>query len=385
MTQSSLIKLALIKISLSQVISARSFVSWANGHPNFKNFSVDLSKGKAAVIIGQGNVSLDVIRLLFKEVDELAKTDISSDALRVLRNNSIKVIHLIGRRGPAQSAFTTGELREVLALKNCKTFIVDKHQYTQLNEESMEELKKERGKKRMWDLLMGRAESLSSEFLNDEKIILQNSQKALVIHYLTNPVEFLATQDQPSARLTSLKFEKMKLTGKPNQQQAIGTSQFGQVNCNYAFRSIGYKSVAVAGVPFDQKQGIVPNVHGRVVSAHDNQQQPTTGDQKQAFEKGLYVTGWLKRGPSGIIGTNKFDADDTVASVLLDIQKATIAEDEKPGKSGLQQLLKERNIQFITFEDWKKIDAYEREMGDKQGKPREKITSIEELLRIAKS
>ncbi|KAJ8769543.1 hypothetical protein K2173_005146 [Erythroxylum novogranatense] len=355
---------------LSGIHSAREFVWWYNGHPDYRNLNPDLKSTDTAFILGQGNVALDVARILLRPTAELATTDIADHALTALEQSSIRKVFLIGRRGPVQAACTAKELREVLGIKNLHIHINQTD--LEKNQEDEEELKNNRIRRRIYDLLSKEAASGPS--------VPTSGQHELHFIFFRKPERFLDSLDR-IGHVTAVQFEKtvLKAVG-PGKQIAVGTGQFEELESGLVLKSIGYKSVPVDGLPFDQQKGLVPNVGGRVLS--DASRDPTM------LQKGLYVCGWLKRGPTGIIATNLYCAEETVGSILEDLQQGAIGSTssivKKPGREGLLQLLSDRNIEFVPFSRWQKIDAEERSLGSLRNKPREKLTTWEDLMKVAK-
>ncbi|KAI3754244.1 hypothetical protein L1987_54023 [Smallanthus sonchifolius] len=353
---------------LSGVHSAREFVWWYNGHPDFSQLAPDLKNTDTAIVLGQGNVALDVARILLRSPAELATTDIASHALAALRESSIRKVYLVGRRGPAQAACTAKELREILAIKNLYVNIKQDHlQITSANEE---EMKNSRIRRRVFDLLS--KASLSSQ------THLSSGQPELHFTFFRKPDKFIESNDK-SGHVAGVNFEKTTLKGSAGSgnQIAAGTGEYDDLKCGLVLKSIGYKSIPVDGLPFDHSKGVVPNISGRVLSS-SGVDQP---------EDGLYVCGWLKRGPTGIIATNLYDAEETVASISDDIKKKDPTSgfaSAKPGREGLLQLLENRKIHVVAFSDWEKIDSEEKRLGSLIGKPREKLTSWKELLELTK-
>lgn len=269
--------------------------------------------------------------------------------LKINRN-----IHLIGRRGPVQSAFTTKELRELINLDNVCPQIYDKILLT--NESDEIELKA-RAKKRMFDLL--------------RKILLNKpsgQEKQLFFHFLKSPVEFIPDPDNPN-RVGEIKLESNYLKGEPDNQKAYGTGHYSNIKTSLIFKSIGYKTRPIEGLPFDKSRSIISNINGRVT---DN--------------PGVYVCGWAKRGPSGIIGTNKWDAEEVISAIYDDyINKRFDIQDKQNVKEKVNEILKERNVKYIDFEDWSIINDLEINRGKEKGKVRDKFTTKEEIFEALKS
>ena len=331
--------------------TATAFVGWYNGHPDYRDLSFDLSQ-EIAVVVGQGNVAADVSRILSKTADELKQTDIADHALQQLAESKIKEIHVIGRRGPVQAKFTPEELKEFGELEGCNP-VVDSSSL-QLNEASQKELESPEGRTNVKNF------EVFKDFANRD---LTKKNRSCFFRFLEGPIELMGTE-----RLEGILLAKNSLIGDPFKQRAEKTGETVEQKCGILFRSIGYNGIPIEGVPFDEKEGIFPNDKGRLL---DN----------GSVVNGVYVTGWIKRGPSGIIGTNKPDSAETVNCLLEDIEKI---DGEKPGNSGIMKILSEKQIRSVNYDGWKKIDEAEVKRGEPKGKPREKFTRIEEMLDIIK-
>ena len=332
--------------------TATEFVGWYNGHPDYRDVEFDMSH-ETAVIIGQGNVAADVGRILSKTVDELQHTDISGHALEVLAESKIRRIYIVGRRGPVQAKFTSKELKEFGELGVCGA-AVDAEEL-KLNEASTIELedKTNAGSRKVYELL--------SEFAANTN---RDKQRQCHFTFLKSPVEL-----KGQTRLTKIIFEKNRLQGEPFSQAALGTGETFELEAGLLFRSIGYQGKPIAGVPFNDKRGVFPNRDGRIT---DTQGQPILQ---------LYTAGWIKRGPTGIIGTNRADSVATVECLLQDLDKLNSTE-TKQGATAVYNVLHSKNIRPVSFSDWQKVDHEEKIRGQPLGKPREKITSIQECLQI---
>ncbi|KAJ4958720.1 hypothetical protein NE237_025831 [Protea cynaroides] len=351
---------------LSGIYSAREFVWWYNGHPDYSNLAPDLKSTDTAIILGQGNVALDVARILLRPTLELKTTDIANHALTSLAESSIRKVYLVGRRGPVQAACTAKELREVLGIKDLYIHIQEADLLKSPADE--EELKNNRIKRRVHELLSKAAATQPSH--------PRLGQRELHFIFFRRPDSFLRS-DNSNGNVTGVRFEKTILqeNGDPGKWSAVGTGQFEDLECGLVLKSIGYKSVPVDGLPYDHHKGVVPNHRGRILS------DTSTG----RIEQGLYVVGWLKRGPTGIIATNLYCAEETVASIFEDLEKGVLTPTTtpKPGREGLVKLLDSRNLRFVPFSGWEKIDLKEKTIGSLRNKTREKITSWEELLKVA--
>ena len=332
--------------------TATEFVGWYNGHPDYRDRSFDLSH-ETAVVIGQGNVAADVSRILAKSVDELKHTDISQHALDVLAESKIKTIYVVGRRGPAQAKFASKELKEFLEIENCRPYI-DTDELN-LNETSQQELnaKEGRGNKKNVEIFQKFAES------NDS-----GKPRMCISTFLKSPIRL-----EGEGQLEKVVFEKNELSGEPFKQSANGTGETIEIECGILFRSIGYNGVAIPGVPFYERWGTIPNESGRI-----------TKEQGGEIVPGLYTAGWIKRGPSGIIGTNRACAVESVEALLEDINTLNA---DKPGREALYKILYAKSVSHINYQQWKKIDNAEIKAGEPKGKPREKFTRRDEMLDIA--
>ncbi|KAG7401202.1 hypothetical protein PHYBOEH_002386 [Phytophthora boehmeriae] len=358
---------------LRGVLSARTFVNWYNGHPAIRDLDLDLQDVETAVVVGQGNVAVDCARILTKDVNELASTDIASHAVEVLRRSGVKKVLLVGRRGSAQAAFTMKEIRELTKLDGV-TCVVDPEDMKRSKTPSSEqEIKEQRARKRMNDLLSKAAEHFDNA--NDADRVVQ-------IKFLSSPAEILA-DEKDATRVGAIRIEKTRLEGEPNQQRAVGTGDFEDIPCSLVLRSIGYKSLPIeADTPFDNRRHVVSNAQGRVVETSES------GETEPVV--GLYCTGWVKRGPSGIIGTNIVDARETVGCIVEDFASGKYLHTDQENLAGLEaieKLIKKRNPdkQLIRWADYERLNSEENRRGELVGKPREKITSVDEMLAVAKS
>ena len=328
--------------------TATEFVAWYNGHPDYRDREFDLSK-ETAVVIGQGNVAVDVCRILAKTVDELKYTDIAQHALDALAESRVKDIYMVGRRGPVQAKFTQLEIKEMGQLEDCDPIVqaedlqfdpVSQAEYDDPNNKSAQ---------RIIPILT----ELASR---------KGAEKARRLHILfkKSPVEIRGGE-----RVQSIVLENNELVGEPFAVKARGTGATEELACGLLFRSVGYRGVPMPGVPFDDERGIVPNEEGRVMDGG-------------GAVRGLYAAGWIKRGPSGVIGTNKPDSQETVSALLEDLPNLEPC--QTPETDQILDLLAERGVRVVSFEDWKKIDQVEIQRGQEKGKPREKFPSTGEML-----
>jgi ferredoxin--NADP+ reductase len=328
--------------------TATEFVGWYNGHPDYQDRVFDLSR-EVAVVIGQGNVAMDVSRILAKTTDELKDTDITQHALEVLAESKVKEIHVIGRRGPVQAKFTPPEIKEIGILADCDP-VIDPADL-EVGESSQGELddpKNTHSRKNMATL---------QEFTSRPE---PTKSKSYHMKFFLSPTEL-----QGDGRVERMVLEKNRLVGEPFQQWAEGTGETFTMDCDILFRSVGYRGVPIPGLPFDEKRGVVPSREGRVT---DN----------DTVLSGVYVSGWIKRGPSGVIGTNKPDSYETVKAILDDLPN--LAPCSVPDSGALKRTLASRGVRVVSLEDWQKIDKAEVERGKARGKPREKFVRVEEML-----
>ncbi|KAI5084724.1 hypothetical protein GOP47_0000893 [Adiantum capillus-veneris] len=354
--------------SLPGVFSAREFVWWYNGHPDCATLPVELQNLDSVVVLGQGNVAIDVARILLRPVQDLRTTDIADHALEALHCSKVSKVYLVGRRGPAQIACTAKELRELLGLKGVDVSIQQSDLVITSQDE--EEMKASRIHRRVYDLLCKAAQPKAS-------VPLIGSKKELRFIFFRQPVRFLASEDGQGVAGVQLEKTVLQMDAGSGQQRAIGTGVVENLSTGLVLKSVGYKSLPLEGLNFDSKKGIVPNVGGRVLKA-------PISDTDPKFEPGLYVAGWLKRGPTGIIGTNLVCAEEVVISISEDFKSGLFSSHPShTGNVGLQELLMQRGIRFVSFANWQEINALEIEEGAKKGKPREKLISLPEALKAA--
>jgi ferredoxin/flavodoxin---NADP+ reductase len=332
--------------------TATEFVGWYNGHPDFRDRSFDLEQ-EVAVVVGHGNVAADVCRILAKSVDELRQTDIAEHALEALAQSRIKKIHMIGRRGPVQAKFTPKELRELGEIRGAVACA--EHQQCSIAKQCGIELAAPANTAAVKNLALFRSYAEAAQ---------TDAARRIVFQFYASPIELHGTD-----RVEAVTLSRNKLTGPAFSQSVIPIGITDRIPCGLVFRSIGYRGEPIDGLPFDYKRGVVPNDVGRVVADEAGQPIP-----------GVYVTGWIKRGPTGIIGTNRADSIETVESILADLDRLAAA--PKPGHAALRGLLAERGIRTVSIEDWRTIDAREIERGRKSGKPREKFTRVDEMLEL---
>ncbi len=336
--------------------TATSFVGWYNSHPWFKDISFNLN-GKTAVIIGQGNVAIDVTRVLLKNVEDLHSTDIALHAEEVLAESTLEDIYLVGRRGPLQMACTDKELKELGEIPNVDVLL--RPEDLALTKEENEWLEQApKGTRRNFEIL----KEFSERFSN---LPNNNSNKRIHIRFFLSPIEISGETE-----VSGIRFVKNILSGDLDKRLATPGTDTEEIPCDLVFRSVGYLGQGIPGIPFDEKRGIYPNEKGRIL-------------QNGTFLKGLYTSGWIKRGPSGVIGTNKADSVETVLSLVEDLEE--LAKHEiKPSPELWDRLLNEKHF-LSDFQDWKEIDREERTRGEQLGKVSHKFRTQEEMISFLKN
>jgi ferredoxin--NADP+ reductase len=327
---------------LSGSHAATAFVAWYNAHPDFVGEHFDLDTERA-VVVGMGNVALDVARILLRKTEDLAATDIADHALEALGKSRVREVVLLGRRGPAQAAFDQGELKDIVDLPGVSVSVegaVDLEIPANV----------EAGVRKNVELLR----TLPRE-------PLPGAERRMRLVFLASPVELIGA----GGKVTAIRYEETELVDKGGSISARGTGRTHELETGFVVRSIGYQGLPIPGVPFDAKRGVIPNEAGRVLA----------DDKKVA--PGLYVTGWIKRGPSGLIGTNKACAKETTDLALADLESL-------PVPTGDPSALVTRLTDAVDFDGWRAIDTLELERGKARGKVRDKLTSIDGMLEVAR-
>jgi ferredoxin--NADP+ reductase len=322
---------------------ATAFVAWYNGHPDFQDLPFDLGTERV-VVIGNGNVAIDCARMLALTEEELAPTDTVETAAEAIVASPVREIVMLGRRGPVQAAFTPPELKELGELAGAEP-VVDPADL-RLDAASERELEADRERaRRNFELLQEYAARAA-----------EGKPRRIVLRFLASPVAILGEE-----RVEAVEVVRNELVEEGGRLVARPTGETEVIPCGLVLRSVGYKGVALPGVPFDERTGTIPNEAGRVEGAERT-----------------YVAGWIKRGPSGVIGTNKKDAAETVALLLDDARAGKLARDGST--HGLEALLEEKGVRYVGYEGWQAIDAAERAAGEPRSRPRVKLTSWEALL-----
>jgi len=331
--------------------AATDFVGWYNGHPDYRDCQFDLSQ-ESAVIVGQGNVALDVARILLHGVDELRKTDIAEHALDALAASRVREVRIVGRRGPAQARFTARELEEIGALPAADVRVSPADLV--LNPASREEAAARTAVNVKKNLAIFARYALSGG---------SGGPVACYFNFLESPLEICG-----DGRVERIRLGKNRLEGEAFSQRAVATGVERELDCGLVFRAVGYRGDALPGVPFDERRSVVRSASGRV-----------TGEQGPV--PGLYAAGWIKRGATGIIGTNRACSVETVDALAADLSALTQA--PRLGSDALAALLEGRGVRSIDYPAWLRIDAEERRRGSEAGRPRRKFTSVDDMLGVA--
>ncbi|MBS1242235.1 MAG: fprA [Gemmatimonadetes bacterium] len=336
---------------------ATEFVAWYNGHPDYRDRTFDLSAERVAVV-GVGNVAVDVARILAKSAEELAATDIADHALEALRRSRVREVYLLGRRGPAQAAFTNPEVKELGELEGADIQV--------------------RPEEVALDPLSDADLAARDDASTRKKIeILQEyarraplgKPKRLTLRFLVSPTGIVG-DDQ--GRVRAIRLVRNRLVQAPDGSLAAEpTGETEELPVGLVFRSVGYRGLAVPGLPFEERRGTVPHDCGRVVDPASGR--PVTG---------CYVSGWIKRGPTGVIGTNKPCAAETAESMLAD---ASAGATLHPTAGDIEPLLRDRQPDLVTWADWVRLNEVESAAGKPAGRPRVKLTRVEEMLKAIRT
>jgi ferredoxin/flavodoxin---NADP+ reductase len=334
---------------------ATEFVAWYNGHPDYRDCQFDLSQERVAVV-GVGNVAVDVARILCRTPEELEKTDIAEHALEALRASRVKEVYLLGRRGAAQAAFTNPEVKEMGELPGADISVVPEEvELDALSREGLEKSGDRAGFKKV-EILESYARRAP-----------EGRPRRLIVRFLVSPV---ALTDTGAGAVGGLKLVRNRLVASATGTvQAQATDRFEDLSVGLVFRSVGYRGVPLPGVPFDDKWGVVLNEKGRVLDPDSKQPRP-----------GEYTAGWIKRGPSGVIGTNKPDALETVTGMLEDVAAGRTLQPAETDAGAVDRFLRQRQPHVVDYGDWLRLNELELSRGQARGRPRLKFTRVDEML-----
>mgnify|MGYP005844110021 CR=1 FL=1 len=334
--------------------SATEFVAWYNAHPEFRDRKFNFSHESAAVI-GVGNVAIDVARILLRSPQELYETDIADYALDALARSNVKRVYLLGRRGPAQAAFASGAVKELGELANVDVVVAPE-------EVTLDPLSEAYIKSGAANEAAKNVETLVGYATRP----LAHRDRQIIIRFLVSPVEIIGTD-----RVEAIKIVKNELYETyDGAVRPRPTGEYEFIPVGLVFRSVGYRGEPLPEVPFNDKWGTIPNDRGRVLTEH--------GTGKQLI--GEYVVGWIKRGPSGVIGTNRPDAAETVEMLLADLGAGKVLHPPESSRASVEALLVDRGVNYVSYEDWLLLDQLEQDLGARIGRPRLKFSRVEDML-----
>ncbi len=334
--------------------SATEFVAWYNGHPDFRDRTFDLTQERAAVI-GVGNVAIDVARILCHPSSVLERTDMADPAIAALSESRVRDVWILGRRGPVQAAFTNQEVKELGELPETDLIVEPKE--VEIDPISAAEL-----------AASGRsAHQAKVDILQGfSKRTPEGRPRRLHLRFFVSPLEILG---DAAGHVRALRLARNRLeVDAAGRVSAVPTGEEETLEVGLVFRSVGYRGVALPDVPYDAKAGVIPNAKGRVLGGNG------------LAAPGLYVSGWIKRGPSGVIGNNKADSVETVNALIEDAAAGALPRPAEPSPEAFERLLSSRQQDLVTFGHWKRLDRIECERGAPAGRPRVKMTSVEEML-----
>ena len=333
--------------------AATEFVAWYNGHPDYQDLEFDLSHERA-VVIGNGNVALDVARMLALTDEELAPTDTTDRAIEAIVSSGIREIVVLGRRGPVQASWTSTELGELGELAGADVLVAPAE--LELDAASERELEGASN-------VVQRNVDILRDFAGREP---SGRDRSVRLRFRVSPVALVG-----DGRVAAIEVARNRLEAdESGHVRAVATEERETIECGIVFRSVGYRGIGLPGVPYDERSGTIPNDGGRVLD--------TTG----APLAGVYCAGWIKRGPTGVIGTNKKDATETVDVLLEDARAGRLP--ERSRTETIDELLDGRGVEVVTYEGWGRIDATERAAGEPLGRPRVKLCTWDELLAAAR-
>ncbi|MBI4634780.1 MAG: FAD-dependent oxidoreductase [Candidatus Rokubacteria bacterium] len=335
--------------------AATEFVAWYNGHPDYRDCRFDLQQERVAVV-GVGNVAVDVARILCRSTGELATTDIADHALEALRASRIKEVYLLGRRGPAQAAFTNPEIKELGELADADVTVVPEE--VELDDLSRVEVQRgeDRATTKKVEILQAYARRQPG-----------GKSRRLILRFLVSPVELIGNE---AGRVVGMRLVRNRLYATPaGTLQPKPTDQYEELPVGLVFRSVGYKGLPLPGVPFNESWGVIVNERGRVIDLETKR--PVVGE---------YTAGWIKRGPTGVIGTNKPDAAETVACMLEDLAKGATLDPAHPPAAAAEALVRQRQPSYVSWADWERLDKEEVATGRAAGRPRLKFTRVEDMM-----
>jgi ferredoxin--NADP+ reductase len=332
--------------------SATDFVAWYNGHPDYVDYKFNLDAESVAVV-GVGNVAIDVARILLKTEQELSSTDMADHAIEALKKSKVKKVYVMGRRGPAQAAFTPPEIKEMGELEDADVTV-------RADEAELDEASRAAAEA---DKNVAKNVAVIESYADREAT---GKSKQLVIRFLVSPAELIGDEDGNVSAIRIVKNEAVM--GADGSVKAQATDQEETIPVGLVFRSVGYRGAPLPEIPFNDSWGTIANQQGRIVG------------ESGEHVTGLYTAGWIKRGPTGVIGTNKTCAQETVNMMMEDLKAGKLLAPEHPAIDDAAKLVAEKTSNAISYSDWRQIDEVETSKGEAQGRPRVKFTSFESVL-----
>ncbi|HLS32535.1 MAG TPA: FAD-dependent oxidoreductase [Brevibacterium sp.] len=339
-------------VDLPGSYGAADFVSWYDGHPDApRTWPLE---AQSVAVLGVGNVALDVARILAKHVDDLLTTEIPANVVEGLRKNPVTDVHVFGRRGPAQAKFTPLELRELGKVPDVDVIVYEEDfEFDEASEAAI----------RSTNQIKQVVKTLTDWTLREPEEL--TASRRIHLHFLHRPVEILGTD-----RVTGIRTERTELVGDGTVR---GTGEYVDTPVQAVYRAVGYFSSPLDGVAFDDVAGVVPNDEGRVL------------DENGRIVPGLYATGWIKRGPVGLIGSTKSDAQQTIGHLVTDVQEGVVVPGSASGDpDALVAGLEERGVPTTSWAGWELLDAYERSLGEAEGRERIKVVPRDEMTRVSR-
>jgi ferredoxin--NADP+ reductase len=324
-------------------LAATAFVAWYNGHPDYAGLAVDLDVERI-VVVGNGNVAVDCARMLALTREELSPTDTTDDAMEAIVSSRVQEIVILGRRGPLQAAFTTPELLELGELAGADVMVDPAEADVEIPDDA--------------STVQRRNVEIVKEYAQRPRT---GKPRVVRLRFLASPVEL-----RGDGRVEEMVIARNRLEPGPDGSlRAVPTGETEVLECGLVLRSVGYRGTPLEGVPFDPDRAVIPNEGGRVAP-------------------GEYCSGWIKRGPSGIIGTNKKDANETAALILSDAAAGLLPTPADPSPDTIEALVAERQPHLVEYAGWEAIDAHERQRGEPHGRPRVKLSTWDELMALGR-
>lgn len=330
--------------------TATEFVAWYNGHPDYRDHEFNL-EAETVVVVGVGNVAVDVARILVRTPEELKATDIAEHAMEALSKSKVRRVVMLGRRGPAQAAFTNPEVKELGEMQGASVFI-------RPEDAEPDELSKKQ--------LEANPDRVTQKKLDIMKEFAERGEpqgRVLEIRFLTSPTELV---DDGKGAVGAVRVVRNELVEKGGRLSPRATDRSDEIPAQLVLRSVGYRGVPLPRVPFREDWGTIPHEAGRVLG-------------EGAAVTGEYAAGWIKRGPSGVIGTNKPCAKETVDSMLEDVREGRLLQPKNPDRAAVEKLLGART-RVVSYADWERLDEIELQRGAELGRPRLKLTRVQEML-----